>query len=72
MDGFQTTQEILKKCNDLHTEKPYIIALTAHSESDTEMQNKCKMHGMNEMRNKPMNPDLIQRLFDQHGIAYPK
>jgi CheY-like chemotaxis protein len=31
MDGFETTTKILELCQKYNTEKPYIVALTAHS-----------------------------------------
>lgn len=47
MDGFETTRKILEMCQRLNAEKPYIVALTAHSKSDKHVKAKCYENGMN-------------------------
>jgi len=70
MDGFDTTVEIIRKCQENGVELPYIIALTAHSDSDKNIKEKCEGCGMNEIKMKPMKSDDIKALFTTLKIDF--
>ena len=47
MDGFETTKKIIEICQKEGVELPYIVALTAHSQTDKVVKTKCYENGMN-------------------------
>ena len=47
MDGFETTKRIIEVCQREGMELPYIVALTAHSQTDKVVKTKCYENGMN-------------------------
>ncbi len=70
IDGFETTSKILETCQHQNVEKPYIVALTAYSNSDKKIKQKCYQNGMNQILSKPINFEMIRELFIRVNVDF--
>lgn len=70
MDGFETTKKIIEICQREGMELPYIVALTAHSQTDKVVKTKCYENGMNQCLTKPISFDKIRELFIRLNIDF--
>ena len=68
MDGFETTKHLLKFCRDNSCGLPYVVALTAHSQSNANIVQKCTNAGMDECVGKPISADYLRVILDKSGL----
>lgn len=68
MDGFETTRKLLKLYQDNGLEKPYIVALTGHSENNPVVVKKCLESGMDDCQSKPIGVENLKKIFVKANI----
>ncbi len=70
MDGYQTT-EAMRQLPQVTPERPWIVAMTAHSNLD--VQQRCQQIGLNDFLTKPITmASLTERLMRYGQTQYPE
>jgi len=64
LNGYDTTKKIIDLCNSKKVLVPYIVALTAHSETNQDVVDQCMLAGMQQVRSKPIKSEKIRALLD--------
>jgi FOG: CheY-like receiver len=66
MDGYETARILKEKMNNGEIPKVPIVALTAN-EGQAEIQ-KCKEAGMDEVLFKPIQKDVLAKIFKEYRL----